>query len=96
MKKTVLITGVAGLLGSRLADWIVENQPEYQVIGVDDLSGGYKENVNSEVEFFNTNIIGNNISLVFEKYNQLMYFISLLTLLKDYHLLLEHITMIII
>ena len=42
MKKSILITGVAGLLGSRLADWIIENQPEYQVIGVDDLSGGYK------------------------------------------------------
>jgi nucleoside-diphosphate-sugar epimerase len=26
MQKTVLITGVAGLLGSRLADWILENQ----------------------------------------------------------------------
>ena len=31
MKKTVLITGVAGLLGSRLADWIIENKPEYKV-----------------------------------------------------------------
>ena len=28
----VLITGVAGLLGSRLADWILENQPEVNVI----------------------------------------------------------------
>ena len=28
MKKNVLITGVAGLLGSRLADWIIENKPE--------------------------------------------------------------------
>jgi nucleoside-diphosphate-sugar epimerase len=25
MKETILITGVAGLLGSRLADWIIEN-----------------------------------------------------------------------
>ena len=65
---TVLITGVAGLLGSRLADWIIENKPEYRIIGVDDLSGGYIENVSSKVEFFNTNIIGNNISLIFEKY----------------------------
>lgn len=28
MKKTVLITRVAGLLGSRLADWIIENHPD--------------------------------------------------------------------
>ena len=68
MKETVLITGVAGLLGSRLADWIIENQPNYKVIGIDDLSGGYKENVNTKVEFFNTNIIGDNISLIFKKY----------------------------
>lgn len=51
-KKTVLITGVAGLIGSRLADWMVENQPEWKVVGVDDLSGGYKSNVNERVEFY--------------------------------------------
>ena len=44
----VLITGVAGLLGSRLADWILENQPEVKVIGVDDLSGGYIDNINDK------------------------------------------------
>jgi UDP-glucose 4-epimerase len=68
MKETVLITGVAGLLGSRLADWLTENHPNYQIIGIDDLSGGYQENVNPKVEFFNTNIIGDNIFLIFEKY----------------------------
>lgn len=51
-QKTVLITGVGGLLGSRLADWIVENHPEIRVIGIDDFSGGYRENVNPEVELF--------------------------------------------
>ena len=56
MKKTVLITGVAGLIGSRLADWIIENQPEYEVIGIDDLSGGYKENVNDKVKFYQMDI----------------------------------------
>lgn len=48
---TILITGVAGLLGSRLADWIIKNKPEYKVIGIDDLSGGFKENVHSNVKF---------------------------------------------
>jgi len=57
MKKTILITGVAGLLGSRLADWIIKNQPDYQVIGIDDLSGGYKENVNSKVKFIELNLV---------------------------------------
>ncbi len=51
----VLITGVAGLLGSRLADWILENQPEVKVIGVDDLSGGYIDNINDKVDFYKCN-----------------------------------------
>jgi len=51
MKKTILITGVAGLLGSRLADWLIENT-EHTVIGVDDFSGGYIENVNHFVELY--------------------------------------------
>ena len=47
----ILITGVAGLLGSRLADWILENTT-HEVIGIDDLSGGYIENVNKRVRFY--------------------------------------------
>ena len=46
-----LITGVAGLLGSRLADWLIENT-DHEVVGVDDLSGGYIDNVNKDVEFY--------------------------------------------
>jgi len=49
----ILITGVAGLLGSRLSDWILENKTNVEVIGVDNLSGGYIENVNPKVKFFN-------------------------------------------
>ena len=51
-----MITGVAGLLGSRLADWIVDNT-EHTVIGVDDLSGGYIENVNSKIKFYQFNLV---------------------------------------
>lgn len=40
-----LITGVAGHLGSRLAQFILDQGAENQVIGVDDLSCGYAENV---------------------------------------------------
>ena len=59
----VLITGVAGLLGSRLADWIIENT-DYHVVGVDDLSGGYMDNVHEEVEFHQFDI---SIENTFEK-----------------------------
>lgn len=46
----VLITGVAGHLGSALAQWIVENQPTCRIIGCDDLSGGWIESVPHQVE----------------------------------------------
>ena len=42
----ILITGVAGLLGSRLSDYIIENHPEVHIVGIDDMSCGYKENFN--------------------------------------------------
>jgi len=67
--KTVLITGVAGLLGSRLADWIVENQPEYKIIGIDDLSGGYKENINPQVKFYNINLHDPVLDTIFATHN---------------------------
>ncbi len=53
----VLITGVAGLIGSRFAEWILRTQPGVQVIGVDNLSGGYLENVPSGVRFYNLDLV---------------------------------------
>jgi len=65
----ILITGVAGLLGSRLADWIIENKPEANVIGVDDLSGGYIENVNDKVTFYNIKVESDEIKELFSKHD---------------------------
>jgi UDP-glucose 4-epimerase len=74
--KKVLITGVAGLLGSRLADWIIENKPEYKVVGIDDLSGGYKENINPRVEFWQMNLIEHPIENCFDvhKFDYVFHF----------------------
>ena len=65
----VLITGVAGLLGSRLADWILENDPDVSVIGIDNFSGGYVENINSGVKFYKLDLIKDSISDIFQKYD---------------------------
>jgi UDP-glucose 4-epimerase len=63
----VLITGVAGLLGSRLASWIIENT-DYEVIGIDDLSGGYTENIHNKVKFYKFNLSDlESLKGVFEK-----------------------------
>jgi UDP-glucose 4-epimerase len=54
---TVLITGVAGLIGSRFAEWILRTQPGVQVVGMDNLSGGYLENVPKGVNFYNVDLV---------------------------------------
>lgn len=66
----VLITGVAGLLGSRLADWIIENQPDWEVIGIDDLSGGYIEHIHPKVKFYRHNLVKDTkkVQSVFKKH----------------------------
>jgi UDP-glucose 4-epimerase len=65
--KQVLITGVAGMIGSRMAEYILLNHPEYQVIGVDNLSGGYLENVPFAVQFHQLDIASDSLDILFEK-----------------------------
>ena len=68
-KETVLITGGAGLIGSRLADWIIENKPNYDVVIVDNLSGGYIENVNENAIFYKVDCVDRKgIDEIFDKH----------------------------
>ena len=66
MKKSVLITGNAGLLGSRLADWILENHPEYEGVGIDNLFGGYEENIDPRVVFYKRELSTDSIKDIFD------------------------------
>lgn len=50
MSKKVFITGVAGFLGSHLADRCLELG--YEVIGCDNLIGGYLDNIPDGVDFY--------------------------------------------
>jgi len=63
----VLITGVAGLLGSRLASWILNTHPECNIVGIDDLSGGYKDNIDNRVKFYKIDLKDSELKLIFEK-----------------------------
>jgi len=63
----VLITGVAGLLGSRLASWILNTHPECNVVGIDDLSGGYQDNIDSKVKFYKIDLKDSELKSIFEK-----------------------------
>jgi len=62
----ILITGVAGLIGSRMADWILSNYPEHEVIGIDNLSGGYKENIHPQVKFYEIDCKDKGIQNIFK------------------------------
>mgnify|MGYP006270194331 CR=1 FL=1 len=52
--KTFLITGVAGFLGSHLAERLLSLGNH--VVGIDNLIGGYKENVPRECEFYEVDL----------------------------------------
>lgn len=54
-QKTFFISGVAGFLGSHVADALIADG--HRVIGVDNLIGGYLDNVNSQVEFHQIDLI---------------------------------------
>jgi UDP-glucose 4-epimerase len=68
MKKTILITGVAGLLGSRFAEWLLLNQKDFDVIGIDDLSGGYKENIPDKVIFYEIDCCDKGLAKIFQEH----------------------------
>lgn len=70
--KAILITGVGGLIGSRMAEWLVENQPSFKIIGIDNLSGGYLENIHKDVLFYNRDLATDNLDDIFEN-NEVAY-----------------------
>lgn len=68
-QRTVLITGVAGLLGSRLAEWIVENEPDTRVVGLDNLSGGYESNIPTGITFVYSSLYSlSNLYSIFDRF----------------------------
>ncbi len=50
----IICTGVAGLIGSHMAEHLVSKG--YDVYGIDDFSGGYRENIPQGVEFYNEDL----------------------------------------
>ena len=68
---SILITGAAGLIGSRLADYILKNYPEYEVIGIDNMFGGYEINLpknNERFHFYKMDVEDDNLKNIFEEW----------------------------
>lgn len=61
----ILITGGAGLIGSRFAEWIAKNHPKVQVSILDDLSGGYISNVPIGIPCYTSDAADPSIEHVF-------------------------------
>lgn len=59
MKERVLITGIAGFIGSNLADRLLDEG--YEVVGIDDLSFGLKEQIPAKVKFYEADIVSKDI-----------------------------------
>ena len=50
-KYNILITGVAGFLGSHLSEKLLGLG--HKVIGIDNMIGGYEDNIHKDIEFHN-------------------------------------------
>lgn len=61
----VLVTGGAGFIGSHVVDLLIENN--YNVIVIDNLSSGFKKNLNSRAKFYNMDINSPDIENVFKE-----------------------------
>lgn len=55
----ILITGVAGMIGGSMAEYLISKK--HEVVGIDDLSGGMKCNIPKQVKFYKTNILNSKI-----------------------------------
>lgn len=63
--KKILVTGGAGFIGSLLVDSLIENS--YEVVVIDNLSTGRKDNINKKARFYNIDIRDPGISDIFKE-----------------------------
>jgi len=66
VKKKILVTGVAGFLGSHLAEKFIKLG--HDVIGIDNMIGGYEDNIPNKIKFYNFDCCDlKNIDLIMNK-----------------------------
>src|SRR5262245_56644516 len=65
MPQNVLITGVAGFIGSNLAERLLREG--YRVIGLDNLAYGLREQISDQVEFHQADVRSPDIYPLFDR-----------------------------
>jgi len=60
----ILVTGGAGFIASQIADAFINEG--HQVVILDDLSTGFRKNINPKAKFINSNICDKNLDRLFE------------------------------
>ena len=66
VKKKILVTGVAGFLGSHLAERFIKLG--HEVIGIDNMIGGYEDNIPNKIKFYNFDCCDlKNIDIIMKK-----------------------------
>lgn len=66
-RNIVLVTGAAGFIGSHLVDELLKIN--YRIVALDDLSGGYKDNVNPKAIFIKGSVTDHPfLNKIFRKY----------------------------
>lgn len=73
-KKTVVVTGGAGVIGSHLTEYLVKQ--DYEVIVVDNLSGGSIENLPrfGKVYFYQKDVRDETLERIYDKYKPFLLF----------------------
>ncbi len=68
MKEYVLVTGAAGFIGAHLTNELISSN-QFDVIALDDLSGGYRDNLPNDVTFIEGSVTDPHLlAEIFEKY----------------------------
>lgn len=67
-KQAILCSGAAGCIGSNMVQWLIDHQPEYTIISVDNLSGGFLESIPEKSKIYIRDI-SDDLTDIFEKYD---------------------------
>ena len=70
MKNTILITGAAGMIGSRFIEYLLNNfSNKYEIIGVDSLLGGKTSNVPDGIICYYKDLVdGDSVNEIFDRH----------------------------